>query len=88
MPYHPATINPNIVPPQAPPSDFGDRTQQRRSKSNANTPTPTSESSDKSKASMFPKSTTTLHKARFKKERFGTFDSPTGGEDEDKRCAR
>jgi hypothetical protein len=85
MAYHP--INPSIVPPQAPPSDFVDRIPQRRSKSNANTPTSTSESSDKSKASTFPK-TPTLHKARFKKERFGTFDSPAGGEDEDKRCAR
>uniref|UniRef100_A0A1D1XQ09 Velvet domain-containing protein n=1 Tax=Anthurium amnicola TaxID=1678845 RepID=A0A1D1XQ09_9ARAE len=85
VPYHPAAINPNVVPPQAPPSDFGDRTQQRRSKSNTNTPTSTSESSDKNKASTFPKSTTTLHKARFKKERFGTFDSPAGGEEDDKR---
>ncbi|CAB4376757.1 hypothetical protein RhiirA1_467467 [Rhizophagus irregularis] len=84
MPYHPPAINPSIVPPQAPPSDFVDRIQQRRSKSNANTPTSTSESGDKNKASTFPK-TPTLHKARFKKERFGTFDSPAGGEDEDKR---
>lgn len=82
MAYHPATISPNMVPPA--PSDFGDRTQ-RRPKSNANTPTSTSEGSDKNKASTFQKSTPTLHKARFKKERFGTFDPPAGGEDEDKR---
>jgi hypothetical protein len=81
-------INPNVVPP-VPPSapDFGDRTQ-RRPKTNTNTPNLTSEDSDKNKASTFTKSTPPLHKARFKKERFGTFDSPAGGEDEDKRCAR
>jgi len=80
-------INPNIVPPvppSAPPSDFGDRSQ-RRSKIITNTPNLTSEDSDKNKSSTFTKSTPPLHKARFKKERFGTFDSPAGGEDEDKR---
>ncbi|CAG8448947.1 12402_t:CDS:2 [Funneliformis mosseae] len=84
MSYHPASMNPNIappVPPPAPPIDFGDK----RSKSNANAPT--SEGIDKNKISTFITKSTVpiLHKARFKKERFGAFDPPTAGEEEDKR---
>ncbi|KAF0490135.1 nuclear divisionprotein rft1 [Gigaspora margarita] len=86
--YLPTTMNPNIPVPHS--DEYQDRNSKRTKSNSADTSlsATTFEDSDKNKILSPAKNSIPVSsnsRIKFRKDRFGTFDVPAGGEEEDKR---